>query len=122
MIKKGELKLRINQAVENLIDIYFGNNTIIESMTNATLKVLLRNNISKLDDLIDLFADKDGYIDADSVIMTYAEQLGTNGVEFNIKDYIKSDFVKDIMPNKSLIIHKDDLLKIMKVNTLVKDA
>lgn len=111
-MKATELKLRIQTVAENLINIYFGDNSIVDKLTNSTLKVLLKNNMYQLDDLLKLFADKNGEIDAQSVINTYAEQLG-DGIPFDIKKFIKNDFVRNVLPDKTLIITKEDILKII---------
>lgn len=65
---------------------------------------------------MDLFTDKDGNIDAESIISCYADQVG-DGLELDIKQYIKSDFICNLLPSKVLIISKDDILKIIKDET-----
>ena len=111
-MKATELKLRIQTVAENLINVYFGETNIVDKLTNSTLKVLLRNNMYQLDDLLKLFADKNGEIDAQSVINTYVEQF-SDGIQFDIKKYIKNDFIRNVLPDKTLIITKEDLLKII---------
>lgn len=111
-MKATELKLRIQTVAENLINVYFGETNIVDKLTNSTLKVLLRNNMYQLDDLLKLFADKNGEIDAQSVINTYVEQF-TDGIQFDIKKYIKNDFIRNVLPDKTLIITKEDLMKII---------
>lgn len=111
-MKSTELKLRIQTVAENLINIYFGETNIVDKLTNSTLKVLLRNNINQLDELLKLFADKNGEIDAQTVINTYVEQFN-DGIQFDIKKFIKNDFIRNVLPDKTLIITKEDLLKII---------
>lgn len=111
-MKATELKLRIQTVAENLINVYFGEDSIIDKLTNSTMKVLLRNNMYKLDDLFKLFADKNGEIDAKSVIDTYVDNLD-GGIQFDIKKFIKNDFIRNVLPDKTLIISKDDILKIL---------
>lgn len=113
-MKASELKLRLTTTANDLIDIYFGDSTVIDKMINSTLKILVKTNIHKADDIINLFADKNGDINVNEIIDEYAKQLGDEGVQFDIKDYIHNDFLKSIMPNKFLLITKDDLMKILK--------
>lgn len=118
-MKASELKLRIQTSAENLIDVYFNDNTIVDKLANSTMKVLLRNNIYKVDDVLKLFTDKEGEIDAKSIIDTYANTFG-EGIPFDIKGYIKSDFVRNLLPNKTLIITKEDILKIIEDNNNIQ--
>lgn len=115
-----EFKLRLQSVAENLINTYFGDNTIVDKLTNSTLKVLLRNNMYQIDDLLKLFADKNGEIDAQSVINTYIEQLG-DGLQFDIKNYITNDFVRNMLPDKYLIIRKEDLMQILPPSISTKE-
>lgn len=113
-IKKGELKLRMSNAAERLINAYFGENNIVEKLTNSTLKVLLKQNMDKLDGMMDMFCDENGEIEADEIINTYAEQISESGVTFDIREYVKSDVIRGILPNKSLIIKKSDITRIIE--------
>lgn len=112
-MKVSEFKLRIVKAINDLIDVYFGEETIIDNMTNSTLKLMVQINANKMDDILQLFADKDGEIDANTIINTYADNINDNGVSFNIKQYIKNDIIRSILPDKTLIISKDDILGIL---------
>ena len=58
----SELKLRLNTSLNGLIDTYFGNANVTERMINATLKVLVKQNINKADKAMMLFADENGEI------------------------------------------------------------
>lgn len=117
-MKATELKLRIQTVAENLINIYFGENSVIDKLTNSTLKVLLKNNMYQLDDLLKLFSDKNGEIDAQSVINTYVEQF-QDGIQFDIKKFIKNDFIRNVLPDKTLIITKDDIMKILPQERII---
>lgn len=111
-----EFKARVSKVVRNLIDTYFSENTAIDKMANATLKVLLDSNMTKLDEVIQMFSDKDGNIDAVTIVNSYANSIGDEGMPFDIRDYVKSDFLRGILPRKSLIINKDDIMKILDEN------
>lgn len=113
MMKQEEFKLRVVQLLKSLIDTYFGENNVVDKMTNATLKVLLDTNNDKMDGFISMFADKNGCIDAETVVYSYVAQIPMEGMKLDIKEYIDNDFVKGILPNKSLIIKKEDLLRVI---------
>lgn len=111
-MKTAELKLRIITEANELIDVYFSEDTFVDKMANTTLKILIEQNKDKLDDMFKLF-EKDGEIDAEEIINKYAEQFSKDGIRFDVKQYIKNDFVRNMMPDKYLIINKEDLLKII---------
>lgn len=115
-MKANELKSKLEKSGEELINTYYSDNTIIDKLTNSTLKAMLKANITKIDGILDLFTDANGEIDADAIIGCYAEQIG-NGLQFDIKDYVKSDFIRNLLPNKVLIISKNDILNILKDRT-----
>lgn len=112
-MKTSEFKLRIVKAIDDLVDVYFGEDNIIDNMTNSTLKLMIQINADKMDDVLALFADKDGEIDANTIINAYADNIGENGVSFNIKQYVKNDLIRSLLPDKTLIISKEDILKII---------
>ena len=113
-MKTSELKLRVLTEANSLIDVYFGEDTFIDRMVNTTLKILLEQNKDKYDDMLTLFENRDGEIDATTIINNYAEQFTHDGLHFDIKKFIKNDFIRNMIPDKYLIINKEDILKILK--------
>lgn len=111
-MKTSEFKWSVIQGVNNLIDDYFGDGSRIDKFINSTLKIMIRQNAHKLDNIICLFADENGCIDEDVIIEEYSKVLGESGLVFDIRDLVKNDIVKNLLPNKALIIRKEDLLKI----------
>lgn len=113
-----EFKLRLITMVKGLIDTYFAEDNIIDRIANGTLKVLIQTNDDKIDGFIKMFCDKNGNVDANLVMNSYADQIPETGLRFDIKDYIESEFVKAMLPNKSLIIKRDDLLRVINGSPL----
>lgn len=113
-IKINEFKLRALYGVENLIDTYFSSNTISERFINATVKIFVNQNIDKLDNVISLFADKDGYIDTDMIIREYGKALGTDVLVFDLRDFVDNDMIRRALPNKALAIKIEDMAKIFE--------
>lgn len=112
-MKPAEFKLRVIHGINNLIDDYFGAPTINEKVINATLKLLVKQNSNKYDHILNMFADENGEIDAVTIVDTYAEMLGPDGITFDLKSYINNDYIKNFIPNKILIIKKDDLINLI---------
>lgn len=113
-MKASEFKLRLVTTIDGLIDIYFGESTMTDKMINSTLKIIVKNNIHKADDIINMFADKNGEINVNEIVDEYSKQLGDEGVQFDIKDYVKNDFIKSLLPDKCLLITKDDIMKLLR--------
>lgn len=107
-MKVQEVKLRLVGGINNLIDDYFGDNNITDKFINSTLKILVKQNTYKADEILNLFADENGCIDEKLIIEEYSEMLG-DGVVFDLRDYIKSDMIKSMIPNKALRIKASDL-------------
>lgn len=112
-MKATEFKLRVINLLNGLIDDYFGGSFINERFINATLKFLVKQNSNKYDNILNMFADENGEIDAYTLIDCYANMLGENGLTIDLKSYINNDYVKSLIPNKILILKKEDLLNII---------
>lgn len=105
-----EVKLKLITSVNRLIDTYFSGSSVTEKMINATLKVLVKQNAYKIDGMLNLFADQNGNINPQDVLMEYANQIDDNGVVIDIKQYINNETLKQFIPNKILVLKKEDIL------------
>jgi c-di-GMP-related signal transduction protein len=112
-IKISEFKFKLLQGGNNLIDTYFAGTSPSEKLINATVKIILNQNIDKVDDLIGLFADKDGFIDTDFIIAEYSKAFGTDKIILDLRDFINNDMVKRVLPNKALAIKIDDIANML---------
>ena len=112
-MKAGEIKLRLTNSAMELIDTYFGANTMQEKFINATLKIILKQNIYKVDSMLALFADKDGDIDFHEMVSEYANMIDENGVTFDLKKFVDDETLKKLIPNKILIIKREDIINLL---------
>lgn len=110
-MKASEFKLSIVQGVNNLIDDYFGTGSKADKFINSTLKIMVRQNTYKLDDIMELFTDEHGCIDENIIIEEYSKVIGESGFIFDIRDLVKNELIKNMLPNKALVIRKEDLRK-----------
>lgn len=115
-IKVNEFKYKLLNGIEGLIDTYFSTNSISERLINATVKIIINQNIDKLDEFIELFADKDGFIDIDVLIKEYGKAFGTDKIILDLRDYVNNDMIRRALPNKALAIEINDLAKIFEGN------
>jgi hypothetical protein len=109
----SEVKLRIVNTLNSLIDTYFRTDILNERFINSTLKIIVKQNISKLDDVLILFSDKDGEIDLNMMVDEYANMFSENGILFDIRKYINNDFIRNMIPDKVLIIKKEDIMSLL---------
>ena len=112
-MKTGEIKIRLFNALMTMIDTYFGAPSMSEKFINSTLKIIVKQNINKIDSMLDLFTDENGDINAEEIISEYAEMFDESGYVFNIKDYIENETVKKFIPDKALVIKREDVLSIL---------
>lgn len=110
-MKASEFKLSIVQGINNLIDDYFGSGSRADKFVNSTLKIMVRQNTYKLDDIMELFTDEHGCIDEEVIIDEYSKVLGESGFILDLRDMVKNELIKSLLPNKALIIKKEDLRK-----------
>jgi hypothetical protein len=96
-----------------MINTYFGGSSMNEKFINSTLKIILKQNIYKADAILTLFADKDGDIDIINVVEEYSKMIGDQGIVFDLKQYVDNDFAKSLIPDKVLIIKREDIDKLL---------
>lgn len=113
-MKASEFKLSLVQGANNLVDDYFGSNSKLDKFINSTLKIMIKQNTYKIDDVLCLFIDENGCVDEHIIIDEYSKVIGESGLVIDIRDFVKNEFVKSLLPNKALVIKKDDLRKMFK--------
>lgn len=113
-MKISEFKLKTQSGINKLIDVYFGSGDIKDKFINATLKILVKQNMNKFDGILSMFSDENGEIVIADIIDEYSNVFGEDGFVFDVRDYIKNDIIKSLLPNKALIIKKEDLAEIYK--------
>lgn len=104
-----EFKTKLIIGVEDLIDTYFGSGSISDRILNATVKIIANQNLDKLDNFLNLFADKDGKIDTDMIIKEYSKAFGGDKFILDLRDFVENDAVRKMLPNKAIAIKIDDI-------------
>ena len=61
-----------------------------------------------------LFADANGDINAEEIINEYINIIDESGYVFDLKQYIDNDTIKSFIPDKVLVIKREDILSILK--------
>jgi hypothetical protein len=112
-MKIAEVKIRLINTANSLIDTYFNGSDFSDKFLNSTMKIIIKQNANKFDDVFKLFADKNDEIDLDMMVNEYSKMISDNGIIFDIKDYVSNDFVKNMLPDKVLVIKKEDILSLV---------
>ena len=113
-MKIGEVKMRLMHGAMGLVDTYFNEDNLSEKFINSTLKIVIKQNIYKIDPLLALFVNENGEIDVNDILNEYAQIIDDSGFIFNIKDYIDSDAIKRFIPDKALVVKREDIQTILK--------
>ena len=111
-IRLNEFKSRILHGVEDLIDVYFSGTAMSDRLMNATVKIVVNQNADKFDDMLALFADKDGYIDTDLIVREYSKAFGMDKYVLDLRDFFDNESIKKVLPNKALAIKIEDITKL----------
>lgn len=112
-MKAGEVKMRLSRAVLELVDTYFGGSAINEKFVNATLKIVIKQNLYKIDSVLELFTDQYGEINVHDIVKEYSNMIDEQGIVFDLKKYVDNDIIKGLIPDKVLVIKRDDILNIL---------
>ena len=111
-MKISEFKIRIINGLNGFVDDYFGSSSLTDKFINSTLKVIIKQNSNKYDNLLELFADENGCIDHHTIINEYSNLLSEEGIIIDIRDFIPNEMIKALLPNKALKIRKEDIINI----------
>jgi hypothetical protein len=113
-LRLQEFKHKAIMGIDGLIDIYFSDAAIGERLMNATIKIVVRQNADKFDNIIELFTDKDGYIDTDMMIAEYTKAFGADKLILDLRNFVDNDMIKRSLPQKALAIKIEDISKMFE--------
>lgn len=113
-IKMCEFKRRLVKGVDGLIDTYFSGTSMSDRLMNATVKIVVNQNVDKLDGLFELLSDKDGWVDTDLIVGEYTKAFGGDKLILDIRDFVDNDMVRKVLPNKALAIRIDDIAEMFE--------
>lgn len=113
----SEVKSRINNFLNNTIDLYMPPTTFVDKMRNSTAKFWLEQNSWRINKAIDAFGDENNEIDQNTLMKYYENILFENGeLRLDIKDMLPETmkWLGDLLPNKLILFKKEDLYNIFK--------
>lgn len=109
-----EFKKKLVNGVDGLIDTYFSGSSISDRLMNATMKIVVNQNVDKLDGIFELLSDKDGMVDTDLIIGEYTKAFGGDKIILDVRDFVDNDMVRKVLPNKALAIRINDIAEMFE--------
>lgn len=113
-MKIEEFKNKAINGLNNMIDLYFGENNIQDKFINITLKHIIKQNKNKFDNVLELFADENNDIDVNNIINSYSTLFNDDGLILDVRNWIKNNTIKSFIPDKALKIKKEDIINIFR--------
>lgn len=119
-MKQGEVKLKLINVANNLVDTYFDGNTFADRFVNSSLKTMAQANVNKLDNILELFTDDKGNVLINTFVESFTKGLVSEGalnidVQETARQFGVSPLIVKMLPNKILKITEDEI-EMIKTN------
>jgi hypothetical protein len=117
-IEPQEIQLRLETYVYDIINQIFPGNDVFNKLKSTTAKYWVKQNIWKMDNILNNFVDKDGLIDIEETINFYVDSMFDENGKFsiNLQDLIQGTTLETLIPNKTIIFSKNDLMKLFNIS------
>lgn len=111
-MNKEDFKKKIMSFGNDIIDKCFPcDQGIGNKLINNTCKYIYKIKANELDGIISMFADANGDINVHDFVEYMQDNLIGDGLKINFRDYVDgSGALSSIVPNKTLVIRKEDLI------------
>lgn len=100
-MKKDEFKKRASEFLKNMMCCWFPDHPFIKGLGIS----LVDANINKYESVIDMFTDENGDIDVNGIIDNLGDSI--NEIKIDLRQY------SPLLPNRTLLITKDDIMKFL---------
>ena len=117
-IDPQEIQLRLETYVYDIINQVFPGNDVFNKLKSTTAKYWVKQNIWKMDNILNNFVDKEGLIDIEETINFYVDSMFDENGKFsiNLQDLIQGTTLETLIPNKTIIFSKNDLMKLFNIS------
>jgi hypothetical protein len=117
-IDPQEIQLRLESYVFDVINQVFPGNDVFNKLKSTTAKYWVKQNIWRMDSILNNFVDKDGLIDIEETINFYVDSMFDENGKFsiNLQDLIQGTTLETLIPNKTIIFSKNDLMKLFNIS------
>jgi hypothetical protein len=118
MLAEQEIQLRLESYVFDVINQVFPGNDVFNKLKSTTAKYWVKQNIWRMDSILNNFVDKDGLIDIEETINFYVDSMFDENGKFsiNLGDLIQGTSLESLIPNKTIIFSKNDLMKLFNIH------
>lgn len=111
-MKIGEVKSITMDWANRILDVWFGSGNFADRMVKPAIKVMLKANIDKMDDILVAFTKKDGTIMMNELIDSYINEIPEEGLILNVTDFIGDNaFARAISPK---LLERSDLVELKR--------
>jgi hypothetical protein len=117
-IEPQEIQLRLETYVYDIINQIFPGNDMFNKLKSTTAKYWVKQNIWRMDSILNNFVDKEGLIDIEETINFYVDSMFDENGKFsiNLGDLIQGTSLESLIPNKTIIFSKNDLMKLFNIH------
>ena len=118
-MKIEQLKMNVEGAINEVINKLYPPTNLTNRMIAATVRSVFKQKKYMLFDALDMFADKNGEVDIESILIEYENALMPNGrLEINLKEVTQGLGVNlpDTIVGKTIVLDKADLRQILGLN------
>ena len=117
-IEPQEIQLRLETYVNDIINQIFPGNDMFNKLKSTTAKYWVKQNIWRMDSILNNFVDREGLIDIEETINFYVNSMFDENGKFsiNLGDLIQGTSLETLIPNKTIIFSKNDLMKLFNIN------
>jgi hypothetical protein len=104
--------------VSDIINQIFPGNDMFNKLKSTTAKYWVKQNIWRMDSILNNFVDKEGLIDIEETINFYVDSMFDENGKFsiNLGDLIQGTSLESLIPNKTIIFSKNDLMKLFNIH------
>lgn len=112
------IQLSLETYVYDIINQVFPGNDVFNKLKSTTAKYWVKQNIWRMDSILNNFVDKDGLIDIEETINFYVDSMFDENGKFsiNLQDLIQGTTLETLIPNKTIIFSKNDLMKLFNIS------
>lgn len=113
-MKQGEVKLKLVNVANSLIDTYFETNSITDRFINSAMKTMVQANVNKLDNVLPLFTDDKGNVLINTFVEYFTNGLIKDGaIQIDVQETARqlgvSPMITKMLPPKILNFTQDEI-------------
>lgn len=114
-MKPQELKLRLETQAVKLLESILDNNSVTDRMKMAAAKFFIKQNLWRVDQVLEALTDKNGDIDTLALGELVEEALFDSDGRLTVKlRQVAPPAIESFVPDKIVILTREDLRKLLQ--------